>query len=371
MRKNLFCFVFVLLFFINANKLYSQPSAGNLHFGIVTDVQYCDCDSSGQRYYRMAPGKLSDAMDVLEEANIDFLLNLGDLVDRDLSSYDTILPILHSKEIEVYSLLGNHEFTDIPDSEKSSLFERLNMPSPYYSFVENGWRFVFLNSNDISTYAYSEGSEASVYAGDYIKALGDNPNAHEWNGGIGEKQMQWLDSLLSSSDTLGEHVIVASHHNIFPLSIASMLNGEELSSLLESHNSVKLVIAGHHHEGSFVEQNGLHYWTAKAMLDYPDQTAFSIVDIRDNEISIDGYGREPDRVITYESDFNLFIQDGTGYGRYPQGEFVIIEAIPPSPDQKFSHWSGDVSILETPDSPIASFQMPAFDVNLRAVFKTK
>ena len=64
-----------------------------LEFGVVPDVQYCDCEINGTRYYRNSVSKLIDASQVLNQENVDFTVQLGDLIDRDLQSFSTILPI--------------------------------------------------------------------------------------------------------------------------------------------------------------------------------------------------------------------------------------------------------------------------------------
>lgn len=50
--------------------------------GVVTDVQYCDCDNAGSRYYRLSPDKLKQANTRFKKENVDFIINLGDFIDR-------------------------------------------------------------------------------------------------------------------------------------------------------------------------------------------------------------------------------------------------------------------------------------------------
>ena len=53
-----------------------------IEFGLVPDAQYCDCDTSGTRYYRNSLEKLQEATQTFNEENVDFTVQTGDLIDR-------------------------------------------------------------------------------------------------------------------------------------------------------------------------------------------------------------------------------------------------------------------------------------------------
>jgi len=347
-------------------RVFSQETS-NLHFGIVSDIQYCDCDAAGSREYRGVPDKLRTAIDTLEEKNIEFLLNLGDLINKNWNSFDTILPILNSIPVDIYSLLGNHDFYNLSEDHMDSLTTLLNMPSRYYTFKKGDWRIIMLDANEMSTYAYPDGSDEKTLFADYINNM-NTVNAQNWNGGILSNQLVWLRNILSTADTLGEYVIVAGHPNIYPMNMNTMLNYQEVANILEAHNSVKMYVCGHWHEGGYVYNSNIHYLNVKAMLDYPDSTAFSVVDITDSDIIVNGFGREPDRTLPYNSEYTLTINDGLGSGTYRQGSLVQITSQSPSDDKAFSYWSGDIGVLSSATDSTVSFPMPAFDISLSANF---
>src|SRR4051812_18457273 len=58
-------------------------------FGIVPDVQYWGGDSSGTRYYRNSVDKLMEAAQTLNREDVDFTVQTGDIIDRDISSFST------------------------------------------------------------------------------------------------------------------------------------------------------------------------------------------------------------------------------------------------------------------------------------------
>ena len=267
---------------------FNIQAQNSLHFGIISDIQYCDCDAAGSRLYRGVPQKLRSAIDSLENNNIDFLLNLGDVINKYWASFDTIMPILDSASFTVYNILGNHDFEELSQLQRDSLTIRLNMPARYYTFKKGNWRFVMLDANELSSYAYPEGSNEYKVFSNYILNV-DGPNSQVWNGGLLENQISWLRNILSEADTLGEQVIVAGHPNIYPLNMNSMIDYEKIAAILEGHNSVKLYVAGHWHSGAYVLNNDLHYLTVKALLDYPDSTAYSVVDITVLDVNRTGF----------------------------------------------------------------------------------
>ena len=104
-------------------------------FGIVPDVQYWGGDSSGTRYYRNSVDKLIKAAQTLNSEDVEFTVQTGDLIDRDLSSFSTILPIYNMIEGPKYHVLGNHDFPVTTDQ----VIDILDMPNQYYDFKYKNW----------------------------------------------------------------------------------------------------------------------------------------------------------------------------------------------------------------------------------------
>ncbi len=268
-----------------------------LRFAVITDVQYADKDPYNERVYREALNKLEDAVILINNESPDFTLSLGDLIDTGWENLETILPVFNSIQSEKYHVLGNHEFSGLSSEEKTKLTEKLSMPSDYYTFTREGWRFIILNSNDLSLYANPEGSHKYEYSKSVLSEMQREGMIHarEWNGGISKPQLQWLEIELSRAEREGMKVIVSGHMPVLPLNMNNLWNNDDLVRILEKHDCVKLYMAGHYHMGGYMEKEGIHYWTAKAMLDYPDQTAWSLVELYSDSIIIEGKGREPGR----------------------------------------------------------------------------
>ena len=80
---------------------------------MIADPQYKDAPKSGDRNYSESLWKLKEAIDTLNYYKVDFIQNLGDIIDNEWRSYDSIMPVYAtiSPGIESYHALGNHDFS--------------------------------------------------------------------------------------------------------------------------------------------------------------------------------------------------------------------------------------------------------------------
>ncbi len=167
-------------------------------FGIIADVQYSDNEPIGTRYYRSSLTKLNEALSVFKDDSVDFVINLGDLIDKDFRSYKPVMTMLDSFGLKIYHVSGNHDYSVKPYYKKkipALVYEKKG----YYSFSYGKFRFIFLNGNEISTYI-SANKRTIKKASDYISELKEKGeiNAIEWNGGISSKQLEWLSEQLNT-----------------------------------------------------------------------------------------------------------------------------------------------------------------------------
>lgn len=266
-----------------------------LVFGIFTDCQYCACEPAGTRYYDSSPAKLIASIDEFNRQVPEFIIQTGDLIDRDFISYDTILTILKKGVAPVHHVLGNHDF-NVSDSLKMKVSDKLHMPARYYSFTKGGWLFIALDGNDVSLYgAASERKKQE--AEQIIKRMksSEKPNAVEWNGAVGREQIQWFSDLLDKAEKSRGKVIVFCHFPVYPENVHNLLNDSEVLDLILSRKCVKAWINGHNHAGSYHEKDGLHFINFRGMVESQDSNAFALVKLSADSLIVDGYGREPDR----------------------------------------------------------------------------
>ncbi len=120
--------------------------------GAIADCQYADEPDNGARLYRLSPGKLREAVAAFDRLDLAFAVHLGDFIDGDWKSFDTVLPIARTLRHPWHFVLGNHDFA-VADDKKALVAARLGMPARYSQFANKDWVFVVLDSTELSRYA--------------------------------------------------------------------------------------------------------------------------------------------------------------------------------------------------------------------------
>lgn len=268
-------------------------------FGIIADVQYADIEPAGTRYYRWSLAKLKESVHSFENDSADFIINLGDLIDRDFNSYKPVLDIIESSRLQTFHVTGNHDFSVDPGLKKQiPVIHPSN--GGYYSFIYQNYRFIFLNGNEISAYMSTD-KEAIKYAEDYIISLKDQaqPNAIDWNGGVSSTQLSWFTHELDDAVLKEEKVFIICHFPVFPLNVHNLLNYKEVLSILEQYQNVIAWFNGHNHTGNYGNLKRIHFVTFKGMVDTETLNSYSLVEVYRSRIRIRGYGREKSRILDY------------------------------------------------------------------------
>jgi predicted phosphodiesterase len=217
--------------------------------------------------------KLTEAAQTFNNHDLGFTVQLGDIIDKDIASFSTILPIYNMIEGPKYHVLGNHDFPVTTDK----VVDILDMPNQYYDFKYKNWRFVVLDTNDLSLYA--------------------TENAQTWNGGLSTDQLTWLRGVLTKSAKTNEKVVVFSHMPVYPENNHNVWNDDAVIKELEAAGNVVAYFNGHNHAGNYAVKNGIHYVNLKGMVETADTNSYSIVEVYKDRLEIDGYGREIDRVL--------------------------------------------------------------------------
>jgi manganese-dependent ADP-ribose/CDP-alcohol diphosphatase len=264
--------------------------------GLVADAQFADIEAKGTRFYRQSVGKLSAAIEHFNGRDLAFCVHLGDLIDREWKSFDEITKPLSRSRHRWHQLLGNHDF-DVLDELKSGVPKRLGMAWRYGSFDHEFWnfRFVVLDTNDVSTYAHATGSPAQAAAKrEFERAKATKlSQAQPWNGAIGPAQLAWFDRTCAEAKAAKKSVIVFAHHPVWPDDQHNVWNSAEVLAVIDRHPNVIAWINGHNHAGNFAERNGTPFLTMRGMVETAGTTAFATLDLHSGVLT--GYGREPSR----------------------------------------------------------------------------
>ena len=288
---------FFLPVLLLSNLLFSQVTDKPLFtFGVVADVQYADQDNAGTRHYRSSPRKFAEAVKVFNQQNVDFVLSLGDYIDKNFSSYSTLNLIAKELKMPLHYVLGNHEFS-VNDAEKDKVLEKENLKKPFYSFVKDKWRFILLNGNDVSLHAYRKGSTKYEYADSLLKKLKAEGlrNAQSYNGAMGKEQLEWLKEELATAQKKKQKVILASHFPLYPDEATELLwNAKEVRAIIENFPNVFAYLNGHVHKSQYFAEKSIHHVTFRGMVEM-DENAFAIISVYKDHLEITGYGKEISR----------------------------------------------------------------------------
>jgi len=302
---NVFIFAAIIFSTMAENKdtgalqYNNQSQKPLLSFGVLADIQYCDSDPVGTRFYRSSLNKLKEALTTLKADSVDFIINLGDIIDKDLDSYKTVLDIIGSSGLKTYHVTGNHDYS-VDARQKKRIPAITESREGYYSVLYKNFRFIFLNGNEISTYISNSKSDLKE-ANNYIASMKERGeiNAVEWNGGIGDKQLIWLRKQMNSSVTKNEKVILICHFPLVPYNVHNLLNYNEVLSVLGNYHNIIAWFNGHNHAGNYGNFNMIHFVTFKGMVETDLSNSFALVEIYRNKLWIKGYGREKSQILAF------------------------------------------------------------------------
>jgi manganese-dependent ADP-ribose/CDP-alcohol diphosphatase len=272
-----------------------------LKIGLIADPQYCDCDPKGTRYYRETLKKLPAAIDTFNKYEVDFVVTLGDIIDKYYESFDSILPLYNNLGMPDYKLLGNHAFEEVNDSLKDTVIHLYSMPDYYYHFTYSDWRFIILDGTELAAYDSILHPDLRDEADSLRQSIQGQINDEPWNGGIGRKQRQWIENTITEAINNNEKVILLCHFPVYPGHSLNLWNREDIIEIVEKYDNAVAYINGHNHDGNYGFLNGKHYVTQKGMVETYDTSSFSILEIYDNKLVFNNYGLMKDHTVSYKN----------------------------------------------------------------------
>jgi len=277
----------------------ARAQSGPFRFGIVADPQYAPVPPRRTRFYSHSLWKLSEAVADFNEQDLDFVVTLGDIIDRHWESYAHILPVYDRLAAPNFFVLGNHDY-EVAGDYLGSVERATGLERAYYDFSGGGYRFLVLDGNEISFFANPRNSENYALAEERLAALeaAGAENAKSWNGGISDAQFAWAETVLQDARSAGERVIVMGHYPLYPKDMHNMWDDDRLVELLTSHENVVLYLNGHNHAGNYAKAGTVHFLNMKGMVETPDTTAYAVAEVHDDRIEILGRGVEKTRTLS-------------------------------------------------------------------------
>lgn len=277
-------------------------TAAGFEIGLVTDAQYADIDARGTRFYREGLPRIAAAAEDFGRRDLAFCVNLGDLIEKEWTSFDAMLAPLAASRHRWHHLLGNHDF-DVPAAMKSKVPARLGLAARFYAFDHGAFRFVALDSNDVSTYAHPTGTSAQTSASAELARLQSAglTQAKPWNGGIGPMQLAWLDRTCTDARHRGLKTILFAHHPVAPDDSHLIWNATDVLDVIRRHRHVVAWFNGHNHAGAFEIRDDVPFVTLQGMVETAGTTAYATAQILADRIVLTGHGREPSRELIFRT----------------------------------------------------------------------
>jgi predicted phosphodiesterase len=243
MKKIIYLIRFLLLIASCTTKPYES-----FKIGVISDCQYCNCEVKWDRYYKKSPQRLKEAVAILNQDTLKYTIHLGDFIDKDFESFDSILPTWNQLKSPSYHVLGNHDF-EVTDSLKNEILPALHLKTRYYSFVESDWRFIVLDGNDLSFYGAL--TDAKKHQTDSLfNQLKDKdlPFVKKWNGALSTAQLNWIQEELDLAVQQNQKVGFYCHFPVYPIDQHNIWNRAQFLSLIKPYKNVKLFFINHSYE---------------------------------------------------------------------------------------------------------------------------
>ena len=211
---------------------HAAENLKELRFGMCADVH--------QDVMHDASERLDSFLKAMAKKEAHFVAQMGDFCQPKKAN-DAFREVWQSWEGDQYNVVGNHDMDG--GASRKQFREYVGMEEGYYSFLQEGYRFIVLDGNDR-----------------HEKAASGYPRH------IGPEQREWLKETL---DATTEPVIVLVHQSLENAS--GVDNGAEVRAILEAANEaagwgrVLACFSGHHHLDDLVEINGIPYIQVNSM----------------------------------------------------------------------------------------------------------
>lgn len=262
-------------------SLFAQePPQRQLRFGVVTDLHYADKPAAGSRHYRQTLNKLAEATTQFQAAEVDFVAELGDLIDAadsvelEQRYLSTVNKAFAAISPERHYVLGNHCVDTLTKQEFLAGVER---ERSYYSFDRGGFHFVVLDA------CFRQ--DGQPY---------QRRNFHWTDANIPPTELDWLRDDLQQTPL---QTIVLAHQRLDVSNSHGVKNAAAVRQTLEASRKVLAVLQGHSHHNDLKQIGGIHYCTLVAMVEGsgPENSGYALVDLTaDGTIRVSGFRNQSD-----------------------------------------------------------------------------
>lgn len=262
-----------------ASSAFANSNSGpRVKAALITDLHFADKDPAGSRHYRETLSKLREAKSRFAKEELDFIVELGDLIDAadsvevELKYLDTVNREFSSINEERHYVLGNH---CVQTLTKDEFLKAVSQDRSFYSFDKGHIHFVVLDA------CFRKDGEPY------------GRNNFEWtDSNIPQEELDWLKEDLDRSDRA---TIVFVHQRLDVDGNHGVKNNADVRKILEESKQVLAVFQGHSHQNDLKEINGIPYCTLVAMVEGSgdENNAYSTLTIFPNRsIQVTGFRKQ-------------------------------------------------------------------------------
>jgi manganese-dependent ADP-ribose/CDP-alcohol diphosphatase len=244
-----------------------------VRFGVITDIHFSS--DSEPAAAQATAAELRTALDCWQHNDVDFLLQLGDLIKgSDAHKHKElrqISAILKPFPATIHHVIGNHCLA-LPRQE---LMAALGLQTPFYSFSAKEFRFIVLDGMDLSVLRKPETEEEQRI----LAFFHAHPELHDYCGAVGTRQKEWLQEELEKAELSEEKVMIICHFPLLPETTdpkhGLLWNHREIAELVSSSSAVKACLSGHYHYGGYALQSGIHFVVLPAFVNRSEHPRFT------------------------------------------------------------------------------------------------
>ena len=222
-----------------------------MKLGLFADPHYCKKELlCSNRRPILSLGKIREALEAFQKAEVDYCVCLGDLTDRGDSHEETeqclreAMELIRASALPFLFIPGNHDYAEFT---AEALAAHTGCPAVPYTVETDSHLLIFLDAS---------------YRSDFRRY--DIAGVDWKDSNLPPEQLEFLRQTL---ETAIKPCILFLHENLDPhVQIDHIIkNASVARSILEESGKVPLVIQGHYHPGADHTISGIRYLTLPAM----------------------------------------------------------------------------------------------------------
>lgn len=232
----------------------TTAEAKTVTFAQASDIHYSINASDSTRPIANAPKALKGFVDRVNEKNYDFVMFLGDSIDKSNEKNLTgFLNIVNGINKPYYMVIGNHDAHKISGLTKD---EYLAIVSKYNENQKEA---------KASYYFYPTPEIVALVVDGATSGM---PSAH---GVFTPKTLKWVDEVLTKNKD--KKAIIFQHFPMvepFENPSHTIMDKSDYESVLNRHDNILLISSGHFHkEAVYKDNRGIYHISAPALFDVP------------------------------------------------------------------------------------------------------